>query len=123
MASALEIINEVLFTAQGFSEEVLHELWQTEACTFYAYFDRGDLCTVAMTFTKNKACGIYFVGTAKRHQRKGYAKKLMLHILQSAKDQGLRQAYLQSSREALRMYQDIGFKTFTNFDIFWLLGQ
>ena len=118
----LDIVNSVLFKSEALDIDVLAAMWTSGQFLFYILQDGNEVATTALGYIHNGGLGIYMVATRSAHRRKGFAKKLTLHMLQDAKDRGCRAAYLEASDMGLPMYQQIGFKQFCQFDIYWLLG-
>jgi GNAT superfamily N-acetyltransferase len=63
----------------------------------------------AWTFRHGADCGVYGVGTVPELRRRGFARRLMEHVLDNAAQFGARTASLQSTAMGQRLYESLGF--------------
>ena len=75
----------------------------------WALVSNGFAVTSALTYTSGCDVGIYAVGTAPDWQRRGLARRLMLHVLADAHRRGARTASLQSTGVGESLYRSLGF--------------
>ncbi|MBD2092291.1 GNAT family N-acetyltransferase [Microcoleus sp. FACHB-1515] len=67
---------------------------------------------VGLAVLEGKDVGLFEIGTSKTYRRQGYARSLMLGLLNWAKQQGAATAYLQvvaDNQPALKLYETLGF--------------
>jgi ribosomal protein S18 acetylase RimI-like enzyme len=72
----------------------------------------------ATLFLGSGAAGIYNVGTLHRSRRRGMGAAMTLAAMRTAKAAGYRTAVLQSSSEALAMYEKLGFETVCKYGVY-----
>jgi ribosomal protein S18 acetylase RimI-like enzyme len=73
-------------------------------------FLSGDrVVATAWTYLHDGDCGIFGVETLSAYRRRGFARRLMLHMLAEARSQGARTASLQSTRMGQPLYESLGF--------------
>jgi N-acetylglutamate synthase len=78
----------------------------------YALSVGSDVAVCAQTVREGAYAGIFNVFASNEHRRKGYAKLLMLSILECERDAGLQTAYLQVAQHntvAKQLYIALGF--------------
>ena len=118
----LHLVNNVLFVNANLDWLAVKTLWESGIFSFYGLSVKGQMEATIMGHKEGNSLGIYMVGVVETHRRKGFGKALTLHILQDAKEQGCRVAYLQATAMGRHLYEKIGFEAFCDFDIFGLVG-
>lgn len=74
--------------------------------------DRGRFCSCGLGVLAKDYLGLFFVATAKQYRGKGYAKQLILAMLQWGKNNGATQAYVQVETKninGINLYNKLGF--------------
>jgi len=74
----------------------------------------------ATLFLGSDVAGIYNVGTLHRSRRRGIGTAMTLAAMRTAKAAGYRTAILQSSSDALPMYEKLGFETVCKYGVYTL---
>ncbi len=118
----LSIVNKVLFVSRPLDFGVTQAMMLSGRFLFYGLSANGELASAALGYILDRGFGIYMVATTEKHRRRGFAKALTLHMLQDARERSCRAAYLEASEMGAPLYRQIGFGTYCDFDIFWLLG-
>ena len=81
--------------------------------TCYAMLkDKSRFCSCGLGVLAKNYLGLFFIGTVKQQQGKGYGKQLVSAMLQWGKDNGATQAYVQVEAKNLRginLYNKLGF--------------
>jgi len=77
----------------------------------YAGDVAGEPVTTAMSFTVGDAVGIFNVATLRAHRRRGYGAAITARAVAEGLDAGGTWAWLESSKEGLRVYERLGFET------------
>lgn len=72
--------------------------------------DGGAFVCVALTLAVGDDLSIQYVATEAGHRRHGLASRLLLAVLASARDAGMRSASLQASPDGLSVYERLGFR-------------
>ena len=75
----------------------------------WALLHEGLIVATAWTFVHDGDCGVYGVSTLPQWRRRGFAKRLMEHMLADAQAQGAITASLQSTRMGQPLYEALGF--------------
>jgi GNAT superfamily N-acetyltransferase len=83
---------------------------------FVAY-EAGELAASATLFLSEDAVMLHNLATKKRFQRHGIARALILHQLNLAKKLGFKYCFLDSSKEGLKLYQDLGFELYSKIKV------
>lgn len=84
---------------------------------YVGYLDGRPIATCAAVFHAN-VLGIYYLSTLPAYRKKGAATALMIHLLRRAQLKGYCLATLQSSQQALSLYQTLGFTSCCQFKEF-----
>lgn len=94
-----------------------HKKAEFKKCNLYHYsLYKNEQPVSSLTLSiHNKIARIDDVGTDPSFQAKGYATSLVKYALSKAKEMGAINCYLEASRDGLKVYKNIGFKSlFTN---------
>src|SRR5271154_399235 len=85
----------------------------------YIGYANGKAVTTAATTITDDAIGLYSVATLPQHRREGYAEAIMRQVIDEAyQNRGVRRTVLQSTSSGLALYQRMGYRTITNFDVY-----
>jgi ribosomal protein S18 acetylase RimI-like enzyme len=85
---------------------------------FVAYL-HGEPVATAATVISGNVIGIYNVAVLPAHQQNGYGESIMRHAAGFARERsGLDRLVLQSTRQAIRLYQQLGFMPVTRIQVF-----
>ncbi len=84
----------------------------------YLVFSEQRAVSTASTFLKDGVVGLYHVGTVPEARREGLARTATIHALSDARDTGCRIAILQSSKLGVRLYERLGFRMTSIFDVY-----
>jgi N-acetylglutamate synthase len=90
---------------------ILHNI-ASKKC-FAVLLKENQVVSCGLGVLENQYIGIFEIITAKTERRKGFAKELVLNILDWAKQNGAKTAYLQvvmSNEPALNLYSKLGFQ-------------
>jgi ribosomal protein S18 acetylase RimI-like enzyme len=80
---------------------------------FVTLLNQDRVVSCGLAVLERQYVGIFNLVTDKSERRKGFAKQLTLNILDWAKQNGAKKAYLQvvlSNRPALNLYSKLGFQ-------------
>lgn len=75
----------------------------------WALLHEGLVAATAWTFVHDGDCGVYGVSTLPQWRRRGFAKRLMEHMLADAHAHGATSASLQSTPMGQPLYETLGF--------------
>ncbi len=117
-----DIVNTIFFGREPMEYDFFKTCWESGLFNFYGAKVDDEIVATAMTFKSDSDIGIYMVATSDAHRRKGFARQVTLQILKDAKANDCKNAYLQATAMGAYVYEDLGFKSFCTFDIYWLLG-
>jgi GNAT superfamily N-acetyltransferase len=79
----------------------------------------GEPIATAATVTTSGVIGIYNLAVLPGYQQRGYAETVMRHAaLRASERYGLDRVVLQSTRQAIRLYERVGFSPVTRFLVF-----
>ena len=81
---------------------------------FIGYDDKNPVCIGGICFYDGMA-GLYDVMTIVEHRNRGFARALVINMLNEVKSSGIQTCVLQSSMEAAKIYRELGFEPFENF--------
>jgi ribosomal protein S18 acetylase RimI-like enzyme len=76
---------------------------------FVGYLNRIPICCLTLSLQENRA-RIDDVGTAPKHQNKGFATQMIVYAMQKAFQLGANLCFLEASQAGSGMYGKIGFK-------------
>ncbi len=92
--------------------------WQAAFRGWIGYSKGQAVCTAA-TVTAAGVVGVYAVATLPNFRRRGYGEHVTRHALRkAAEESGLIRSVLQSTAAGLSMYEQMGYRRVTNFQVF-----
>ena len=112
MSSAFEIplaISNAVYGSQ--------RAWRS---SFHGYvgYSNGKAVTTAAGVCTGDVIGLYSVATLPQHRRLGFAEAIMRHLVDEARQAGVQRAVLQSTASGLSLYERMGFRTVTKFNVY-----
>ena len=85
----------------------------------YIGYANGKAVTTAASMITGDVMGLYSVATLPQHRRLGFAESIMRVVIEQAHaHQGVRRTVLQSTSSGLSLYQKMGYRRVTNFDVY-----
>lgn len=85
----------------------------------YVGFANGKAVTTAAAMITGDVIGLYSVATLPDCRRLGYAEAIMRQVIERARQNtGVSRTVLQSTRSGLALYQKMGYRTVTNFNVY-----
>jgi GNAT superfamily N-acetyltransferase len=81
----------------------------------YVGFENGKAVTTAAATLTGDVIGLYSVATVPAFRRMGYAEAIMRQVIEQA---GARGTVLQSTRSGLSLYERMGYRMVTNFNVY-----
>lgn len=92
-------------------------VWE-EFTSYVGYVD-GEPVSTAATVIASGVVGVYNVGTAPGHQRRGYGEAIMRHALEEARRRhGITRTILQSSSQGYPLYKQMGYRDITRVSVY-----
>ena len=88
--------------------------WQGEF-SGYVGFANGRAVATAGAMRTGDVLGLYSVATLPAYRRLGYAESMMRQVIEQA---GVARTVLQSTRSGLSLYEKMGYRTVTNFNVY-----
>ncbi len=113
MSVAFEIPHSVSISVYG-----VQSAWQG---TFQGYvgYAKGRVVTTAASVITGDVIGLYSVATLPQHRRLGFAEAIMRRVLQEAQQtRGISRTVLQATSSGLSLYEAMGYRTVTSFNVF-----
>lgn len=96
-------------TREDFLNTVLYSGFDQDLISYLGYKNGEPVCMSSVYYRAGVA-GIYNVGTKKEYCRKGYGRKITEKPLIDAKEKAYQYAILQSSEQAEKVYERMGFE-------------
>jgi GNAT superfamily N-acetyltransferase len=112
MAAAFEIPHSVATAVYG-SERA----WSGTLKGYIGYANGKPVTTAASTVTGD-VIGLYSVATLPHHRRLGFAEAIMRQVIDEAFRNGIQRTVLQSTSSGLSLYEKMGYRTITHFDVY-----
>lgn len=81
----------------------------------YVGFSNGAPVTTAAAMITGDVIGLYSVATMPQHRRRGFAEAIMRQVIEKS---GVTRTVLQSTPSGLALYQKMGYRTVTNFNVY-----
>lgn len=89
----------------------IYELAKKQKLNYQVYLAIDDLpVSVGQFYYYPNLVILDDIGTNPKYRKQGYAKKMLLHLLNTAKDQGYGQAVLVATPAGMPVYQKLGFE-------------
>ncbi|HEX5229490.1 MAG TPA: GNAT family N-acetyltransferase [Bryobacteraceae bacterium] len=113
MSTAFEIPHSVSVSVYG-----AERAWQG---TFQGYvgYSNGRAVTTAAAVVTNDVVGLYSVATLPQHRRLGFAEAIMRQVIAEAEEKrGVSRTVLQATSSGMSLYEAMGYRTVTNFNVF-----
>jgi ribosomal protein S18 acetylase RimI-like enzyme len=94
------------------------ELWAPPMRGWIGYF-QNRAASIATVVIGGGVAGVYSVGTLPELQGRGFAETLVRHALdETRQESGVEESILQSTRQGLRLYLNMGYRVVTNFAVY-----
>src|SRR5271156_2814797 len=85
----------------------------------YVGYSNGRAVTTAAAVITGDVIGLYSVATLPQHRRLGFAEAIMRWVVQQAQQtRGISRTVLQSTSSGLALYEAMGYRTVTSFNVF-----
>lgn len=113
MSTAFEIPHSVSMSVYG-----AERAWRG---TFQGYvgYSNGRAVTTAASVITGDVIGLYSVATLPQHRRLGFAESIMRQVIQEAREsRGILRTVLQATSSGLSLYEAMGYRTVTSFNVF-----
>ena len=122
-AAFCQIASETFELPLGVAQEIYTQpaVWES---TFRGYvgYAGATAVTTAATVVENGVAGVYSVATLGGYRCRGFAECVMRYALGEAhREFGVEATVLQATRQGVRLYQEMGYRTVTRFGIY--LGE
>jgi ribosomal protein S18 acetylase RimI-like enzyme len=92
--------------------------WKGALSGYVGLMDGRPVSTAAAMITGD-VIGLYSVATLPQYRRQGFAEAIMRQVIQQAQDTaGITRTVLQSTRSGYALYQKMGYRTVTNFNVY-----
>jgi len=112
------IQREFFSSKKDFGEEILLELKDSEEVTMTGLYKDSTLVSSMLVFIKDNIAGLYFIGTKKENQKKGYASLLIRSGLNQLFKTGIKEVVLHANHNSFALYQKIGFEVQNKFIVY-----
>lgn len=85
----------------------------------YVGYSNGRVVTTAAVVITGDIVGLYSVATLPQHRRLGFAEAIMRQVIQQAREKrGVSRTVLQATSSGLSLYEAMGYRTVTSFNVF-----
>jgi len=85
----------------------------------YIGYSNGKAVTTAAAVITGDVIGLYSIATLPQHRRLGFAEAIMRQVIDEAyQNAGVRRTILQSTASGLSLYEKMGYRTITTFDVY-----
>jgi len=92
--------------------------WKGQLSGYVGYVDGRPVTTAATTITGD-VIGLYSIATLPQFRRQGFAEAIMRQVVDRAKENtGVTRTVLQSTRSGFALYQKMGYRMVTNFNVY-----
>jgi ribosomal protein S18 acetylase RimI-like enzyme len=113
MAIAFDIPHSVCSAVYG-SEHG----WKGALSGYVGFMDSRPVTTAATMITGD-VIGLYSIATLPQYRRRGFAEAIMRQVIHQAREiDGITRTVLQSTRSGYALYQKMGYRTVTNFNVY-----
>jgi ribosomal protein S18 acetylase RimI-like enzyme len=113
MSTAFEIPHSVSTSVYG-----AERAWRGTFEGFVGYANGRAVTTAAAVITGD-VIGLYSVATLPQHRRLGYAESIMRRVIYHAREtRGVSRTVLQATTSGLSLYEAMGYRTVTSFNVF-----
>lgn len=113
MSVAFEIPHSVSTAVYG------SERGWTGAFKGYIGYSNGKAVTTAASIITGDVIGLYSIATLPQYRRLGFAESLTRQVIEQARaTAGVQRTVLQSTPSGLSLYEKMGYRTVTNFEVY-----
>jgi ribosomal protein S18 acetylase RimI-like enzyme len=112
------IRTDFISSEMTFHNEILTGISSCNEIQMTGLFLGKTLVSAMLVLTKDNIAGLYFITTAKEHQKKGYATILINFILYRLHDEGVKEVVLHANHYSFGIYRKIGFNNQNRFIIY-----
>lgn len=99
----------------GMNEAVIEDfkrmLFATPHDYTYGLFRDGEMVSLVTAIVYEDTVGIWSMGTPTKHQKNGYGKELLMHVMQAHKNMGAKDFFLHASSAGKFLYDKCGWVT------------
>jgi GNAT superfamily N-acetyltransferase len=114
----IDVSEQSLMQGNKLSDEMIHNMAKSDKIEFYLGYENEKAVSVSMLFLDDEWAGIYFVGTLKKFERKGYGKALTQFAMQRGAELGCKRAILQATQAGEFVYNNIGYQNHGRIELF-----
>jgi ribosomal protein S18 acetylase RimI-like enzyme len=92
--------------------------WNGQLNGYVGFVDGRPVTTAATTITGD-VIGLYSIATLPQYRRQGFAEAIMRNVIDHARETaGITRTVLQSTRSGFALYQKMGYRMVTNFNVY-----
>ena len=104
-----QVVSTCLFNGKELDSSIFTDGMSKGLFRLFANQVDGRIVSTVLAYCNNGEPGIYMVGTLPENRKKGYGYDLVCFALQELKKSGFKTAVLQATKEAIPLYEKIGF--------------
>lgn len=117
------IVVSVLFPGKSVSFDFFHQHLNDPGYLFHLGYVGKTPVSSFMVFMNNRIAGTFMGATVNEFRKRGYGSEIMIRALLDAEKAGCLYATGQSSRMGFPVWQQVGFSSANNIDIYWMIGE
>ena len=119
----LQVVNIALMTGNQIGKSVFEKLYLQPNFKLYLVTNNEQPVATGLAFFNKNYCGIYMIATLEENRKKGIGTAITQQCINDAIKKGIKNIVLQASPKGESIYQKMGFKNYSEFSIYWLLGK
>lgn len=100
------------FKNESWTKQQIKDSFNNSAIDFYGVFDNNSLVAFASVMTTVDDINLLDIATKEKYKRRGIAKSLLAFLITlKNKEQSFSLEVKETNQPAIKLYQDLGFKT------------
>lgn len=118
-----DVLNCALLNKSKASFEIFNEINKSESINIFTGKENTKVVSSSLSFISDNTAGLYMIATLSDYRGKGYGTQITNKAINHAREQNATNIILHATKLGKKIYSKIGFKTYCNFYIYWLMGS
>ena len=118
-----DVLNNSLLNKNKASYKIFNDIEKSDNLNIFVGKENNKVVSSSLSYILNNTAGLYMITTLPDFREKGYGTQITDFAIKNAKDQNINNIVLHATKLGKKIYSKIGFRTYCNIYIYWLLGN
>ena len=119
----VKTLNLALLKNNKAKSELFSAINQNLNFKLYNGYYQDNVVSTSLSYAKGGIGGLYMIATLEDYRGKGFGSHITIHPIERLIENGIQHIVLHATKLGERIYSKLGFKSYCNFYIYWLLGK